>query len=52
MMHYFAQFNKQQWQWRVLADYRAIGGEIMDICAALNSTVAYETAAALNEARK
>lgn len=45
---FFAQKDKNR-GWRIKADYRAVGGEIIDICGALNQIVAEQTAAMMNE---
>ena len=44
---YFAEFSKKS-GWRVMADYRGIGGDIIDICGAVDGEVARQTAEALN----
>jgi len=48
---YFAEWSLKK-GWRVMADYRGIGGDIMDICGAVDGVVARQTADALNEAAK
>lgn len=51
-MTYRAEFNENRRCWRIIADYRAVGGEKVDICGAASERIAIETAICMNEARK
>lgn len=44
---FFVRFDGKR-GWRILADYRFIGGDVIDICGAVNRRVATETVTLLN----
>lgn len=50
-MTYRAEYDEKR-GWRVKADYRPDGGELMDVCGATDSMVATETALCLAALRK
>ena len=44
---FFPSFDQDR-GWRIRVDYRAIGGDVVDICGAISELVALETCALLN----